>query len=86
MNKEKLLSKNDSGDAAANSLKSDTAGVRLLSNKDGILKLGIKGKVDGDDKRKIIRNLGIEKLFKNVETAFQRIRAALENKGDGFFF
>ena len=42
--------------------------------------------VDGDDKRKVIRNLGIEKLFKNVETAFQRIRATLENKEDEFFF
>ena len=42
--------------------------------------------VDGDDQRKIIRNLGIETLFKNVETAFQRIRATLENKEDEFFF
>ena len=42
--------------------------------------------VDGDDKRKIIRDLGIEKLFNNVETAFQRIRATLENKEDEFFF
>lgn len=42
--------------------------------------------VDGDDKRKIIRDLGVEKLFNNVETAFQRIRATLENKEDEFFF
>ena len=40
--------------------------------------------VDGDDKRKIIRDLGAEKMFKNVETAFQRIRDTLENKEDGF--
>ena len=42
--------------------------------------------VDGDDKRKIIRNLGVETMFKNVETAFQRIRATLEKKEDEFFF
>ena len=42
--------------------------------------------VEGDDKRKIIRDLGSEKMFKNVETAFQRIRAALANKEDEFFF
>ena len=42
--------------------------------------------VDGDDQRRIIRNLGVETLFKNVETAFQRIRATLENKEDEFFF
>ena len=42
--------------------------------------------VDGDDQRKIIRNLGTETLFKNVETAFQRIRATLEKKEDEFFF
>ena len=42
--------------------------------------------VEGDDQRKIIRNLGIETLFNNVETAFQRIRATLENKEDEFFF
>ncbi len=42
--------------------------------------------VDGDDKRKIIRNLGIETLFERVEAGLQRIRATLENKEDGFFF
>ena len=42
--------------------------------------------VEGDDQRKIIRDLGVEKLFNNVETAFQRIRATLENKEDEFFF
>ena len=42
--------------------------------------------VDGDDQRKIIRNMGIETLFNNVKTAFQRIRATLENKEDKFFF
>ena len=42
--------------------------------------------VDGDDKRKIIRDLGSETMFKNVETAFQRIRATLEKKEDEFFF
>ena len=42
--------------------------------------------VDGDDQRKIIRDLGTETMFKNVETAFQRIRATLENKEDEFFF
>ena len=42
--------------------------------------------VEGDDQRKIIRDLGVEKLFHNVETAFQRIRAALEKKEDAFFF
>lgn len=42
--------------------------------------------VDGDDKREIIRDLGVETLFKNVETALKRIRTVLENKEDGFFF
>ena len=42
--------------------------------------------VDGDDQRKTFSILGVEMLLKEVEAGLQRIRAALENKEDEFFF